>query len=91
MLPVLPPETPVAPTRPPLVRWRVAVSVKLAVGKNPARACATIASAWRKAAAAAFKFWFEMSIWRSRLSSTARRPYMTPIPVGPSILWAENT
>src|SRR6202043_2453718 len=70
MLPVLAPETPGDPTRPPLLRVRVACSLNDAVGKKPARACAVIASASRKAAAADFKFWFEMSICRSRPSRT---------------------
>ena len=46
--------------------WKFAVPV----GKNPARASATISSDWRSAAAAALRFWFEMSIRRSNPSST---------------------
>ena len=39
--------------------------VQVPVGKKPARAWATSHSAWRKAASAAIRFWFEMSIRRS--------------------------
>ncbi len=54
----------------PLLRERSAWKLAVPVGKKPARASATISSAWRKAAAAALRFWLEMSIRRSSPSST---------------------
>src|SRR3954453_4327093 len=61
-LPALPP--------PPPPRERDAEALICSVGKKLARACVTIASAWRKRASALLRFWFEMSIWRSRPSRT---------------------
>ena len=54
----------------PLVRERVAWALTVALGKNPARASATMASACRNLASADLRFWFEMSICRSSPSST---------------------
>src|SRR5262249_42609335 len=57
----------------PPLRERCAWALAFNVGKNPARAWVTIASDWRYAASDARKFWFETSIWRSRLSSPGSR------------------
>ena len=65
---ILPPPKPDVP--PPPLRERWAVASRVAVGKKPARACATISSDSRNAASAALRVWFEISICRSRSSST---------------------
>jgi hypothetical protein len=51
-----------------------AAALRLEIGRGgreePGAGLGTIASAWRSAAAAAFTFWFEMSILRLSRSST---------------------
>src|SRR5439155_26343552 len=76
-VPVVPPmvlvlvlKLPLVVPPPPPPRERCAEALICAVGKNPARACATIAAACRNVASAAFRFWFEMSICCWRPSST---------------------
>jgi hypothetical protein len=61
---------PVLLLEPPPVRWRCALAFRSTSGKKAARAWETMNSACWNAAAAAFRFWLEMSICFSRSSSS---------------------